>query len=141
VPVWTSHTVSRIEDRDRVEKVVIASLDEHWQVVPGTERAFGVDTVLVAVGLRSVDEIALKARLYGMDVWTAGDAHVIAEASAAIFSGRMAGREIARHLGARTEVPESWERTAEVLRARPGPVEDLDVDEYDLSVHPLIRCH
>jgi thioredoxin reductase/Fe-S-cluster-containing hydrogenase component 2 len=140
VPVWTSHSVSKIIGRDHVRQVVISKLDRHWRPVPGSERSFDVDTVLVAVGLSPVDEIALKARLYGMDVWTAGDAHAIAEASAAIFSGKMAGREIARALGADTSVPVSWERTAEVLRSRPGPVQDVSLEEHELSVHPVIRC-
>jgi thioredoxin reductase/Fe-S-cluster-containing hydrogenase component 2/bacterioferritin-associated ferredoxin len=140
VPVWTSHSVSRIIGRDHVRQVVISKLDRRWRPVPGSERSFDVDTVLVAVGLSPVDEIALKARLYGMDVWTAGDAHVIAEASAAIFSGKMAGREIARALGADTSVPGSWDRTAEVLRSRPGPVQHVPLEEHELSVHPVIRC-
>jgi len=140
VPVWTSHSVSKILGRDHVRQVVISELDRRWRPVPGSERSFDVDTVLVAVGLSPVDEIALKARLYGMDVWTAGDAHVIAEASAAIFSGKMAGREIARALGAQTTVPGSWEKTAEVLRSRPGPVRHVPHEEHELPVHPVIRC-
>jgi Fe-S-cluster-containing hydrogenase component 2 len=140
VPVWTSRSVARIEGRDHVERVVTVALDRSWSPVPSTERSFDVDTVLVAVGLTPVNEIALKARLYGMDVWTAGDADVIAEASAAIFSGKMAGRDIARFLGAETLVPGSWEATAEELRSRPGRTEAESIEEHELPVHPVIRC-
>jgi len=140
VPVWTSHSVSRIEGAGRVERVAIAALDSSWLEIPGTERSFDVDTVLVAVGLTPVDEIAVKARAYGMRVWTAGDADRIAEASAAMFSGKMAGREIAAALGASAEVPEAWRRTAEVLRSKPGRTVPETVREHDLPVHPVIRC-
>lgn len=140
VPVWTSHTVVRIEGDAHAERVVIGRLDSDFRLVEHTRRTFDVDTVLVAVGLTPVNEIALKARLYGMDVWTAGDADTIAEASAAIFSGKLAGRSIARHLGVDTQVPSSWQSTAEVLRSRPGPVQDVELTAHDLPVQPLIRC-
>jgi ferredoxin len=141
VPVRTSHSVIEVGGVDHVERVVIAALDARWRPRRGTEREFDVDTVLVAVGLTPVDELAVKARLYGMQVWSAGDAHLIAEASAAIFSGKMAGREIARALGAPTTVPAAWEATAGMLRSRPGRIGDVQVPEHDLPVHPLIRCH
>jgi NADPH-dependent 2,4-dienoyl-CoA reductase/sulfur reductase-like enzyme/Fe-S-cluster-containing hydrogenase component 2 len=140
VPVWTSHTVTRIEGDAHVERVAIAGLDRRWRPRPGTARIFDVDTVLVAVGLSPVDEIASKARQYGMQVWTAGDADRIAEASAAIFSGKMAGREIARALGRETDVPQAWHSTAEVLRSKPGRTAREQIPEHDLAVHPLIRC-
>jgi Fe-S-cluster-containing hydrogenase component 2/bacterioferritin-associated ferredoxin len=140
VPVWTSHTVVRIEGVEHVERVVIGAVGEDFALVPGTERTFDVDTVLVAVGLASVDEIEKKARLYSIPVWSAGDADAIAEASAAIFSGKMAGRAIAAHLGVDTRIPDAWERTAEVLRSRPGPTAPARVREHDLPVQPLLRC-
>ncbi len=140
VPVWTSHTVVRIEGEDHARRVVVGALDRGFNLVPGTMRSMDVDTVLVAVGLTPVNEIALKARLYGMSVWTAGDADTIAEASAAIFSGKMAGRAMALHLGASTDVPASWRRTAEVLRSRPGRATEARLVEHDLAVQPLVRC-
>ena len=140
VPVWTSHTVLRAEGREGVERVVVAACDERFRPVAGTERTFDVDTLLVAVGLSSVNEILAKARQYGMRAFAAGDADEIAEASAAIFSGRIAGRSIARELGRPVDVPERWERTAAVLRSKPGPDAPDDVPELDLPVQPLIRC-
>ncbi len=75
-----------------------------------------------------------------MPVWTAGDADVIAEASAAMFSGRITGRSIAHHLGAGVGSPGSWEATASVLRSRPGRTHAGSLIEHDLPVQPLIRC-
>ncbi len=51
----------------------------------------------------------------------AGDSEEIAEASAAMFTGRIRGLEIARRLGRDVgEVPPEWHRTADVLKSRPG---------------------
>ena len=62
VPVWTSHTVLRVEGKEKVERIVIAAVDDHFKPVPGTERSFEVDTVLVAVGLSPVNELLEKAK-------------------------------------------------------------------------------
>jgi len=51
VPVWTRHTVVRAEGDETVERVITAAIDDRFQPIAGTERAFDVDTVLVAVGL------------------------------------------------------------------------------------------
>jgi len=36
---------------EAVDSVTIARIDENWRAVPGTERSFACDTVLIAVGL------------------------------------------------------------------------------------------
>jgi hypothetical protein len=79
--------------------VTIAALDPNWKVVPGTHRTFDVDTVLIAVGLAEVNEFYTKARDWGMEVYSAGDAGEIAEASAAMFTGKIQGLKIAASLG------------------------------------------
>jgi sarcosine oxidase subunit alpha len=140
VPVWTSHTILRVEGREKVERVVIAAIDERFQPVAGTERAFDVDTVLIAVGLSPVDELLVKAREYGMRVYAAGDTSEIAEASAAIFSGRITGRRIARDLGMEVPIPSDWEGFGEVLKhhgSEPALFRPVDTGE---PVFPLIRC-
>jgi NADPH-dependent 2,4-dienoyl-CoA reductase/sulfur reductase-like enzyme len=80
VPVLTSHTVKRAEGRDRVEAVTIVQVDAGFREIPGTERTFEADTLLVAVGLSPVDELADQARRFRMAVYAAGDALEIAEA-------------------------------------------------------------
>ncbi len=121
VPIYTSHTVLAAHGTDSVESVTIAHIDGDFRPVPDTERTFACDTVLIAVGLDPVDEFAEAATRHGFRVYAAGDAEEIAEASAAIFSGRIAGRRIALELGAAADpVPEDWERTAELLKSRPG---------------------
>ncbi len=140
VPVYTSHTVLRVDGKGRVEKVTIAAIDKKWQPVEGTERTFDVDTVLIAVGLSPVDELYHKAKEYSFPVWSAGDAEEIAEASAAIFSGKIVGRKILDHLGYEAEIPHEWHATGEILRSKPGPHSDFTITEKPGAVYPIIRC-
>lgn len=123
VPIHTRHTVVSANGKAEVESVTIAELDSAWQVVSGTERTFACDTVLVAVGLEPCDEFLKKAREYGLPVFAAGDAEEIAEASAAMFTGKIRGMEIAKFLGRDVgEIPVEWHHTAEVLKSRPGAI-------------------
>ncbi len=141
VPVWTSHTVVRAEGEGSLEKVTIAGIDERFQVITGTHRTFEVDTLLIAVGLSSINELNEKAKQYGMKVFTAGDSHEIAEASAAIFSGRIVGREVAGELGLDVQIPDDWHTTAEVLRSRPGETVQRDhIEPEGSESFPLFRC-
>jgi NADPH-dependent 2,4-dienoyl-CoA reductase/sulfur reductase-like enzyme/NAD-dependent dihydropyrimidine dehydrogenase PreA subunit/bacterioferritin-associated ferredoxin len=140
VPVWTSHTVLRAEGGERVERVIVANVDETFRPIAGTERAFDVDTVLIAVGLSPVDELLQKARQYGMNVYAAGDSEEIAEASAAIFSGKITGRRIARDIGMDVPIPSHWEDLAGVLKHKPGPAAPFSPTDLDAPVYPVIRC-
>ncbi|MGI5860887.1 MAG: FAD-dependent oxidoreductase [Myxococcales bacterium] len=141
VPIYTSHTVVSANGKEEVESVTIAALDQNWKTIPGSERTFKCDTVLVAVGLEPVDEFLRKAREYGLPVFAAGDAEEIAEASAAMFTGRIRGLEIARTLGRDVgDVPAEWSHTAEVLKSRPGAVITEEIPEKNEGVYPVIHC-
>ena len=140
VPIWTSHTILRAEGNKELERVVVAECDGRFQPVPGTERIFEVDTLLIAVGLSPVNELSAMAREAGITLYEAGDSAQIAEASAAIFSGRIAGRTIATDLGNPRPVPQQWERTGAVLRSRPGRQFPLDLAEPDQPVFPILSC-
>jgi NADPH-dependent 2,4-dienoyl-CoA reductase/sulfur reductase-like enzyme/Fe-S-cluster-containing hydrogenase component 2/bacterioferritin-associated ferredoxin len=141
VPVYTSHTIVSANGRDDVESVTIAAIDENWQPIAGTGKTFECDTVLVAVGLDPCDEFLRKAREFGLPVVAAGDAEEIAEASAAMFTGRIRGLEIARRLGRDVgDVPPEWHRTAEVLKSRPGATITEDVPEQDAGCFPVFHC-
>jgi sarcosine oxidase, subunit alpha len=141
VPIHTGHTVVSANGHEDVESVTIARLDPAWKVVPGTQRTFACDTVLVAVGLESCDEFLRKARDYGLPVFAAGDAEEIAEASAAMFMGKIRGLEIAKALGRDVgEVPQAWHRTAEVLKARPGATVTEEIPEDEKGVFPVFHC-
>jgi len=141
VPIYTSHTIVSANGEDQVESVTIAEIDNNWQPVPDTERTFDCDTVLVAVGLEPVDEFVDKAKTFGLPVYAAGDAEEIAEASAAMFTGRIRGLEIARALGRDVgEIPPEWYRTADILKSRPGAVVTEDIPDENKGVFPILHC-
>lgn len=141
VPIFTSHTVLSANGKEEVESVTIAAVDHNFTPVRGTEKTLACDTVLVAVGLDPVDEFFKKAHEYGLPVLAAGDAEEIAEASAAMFTGKIRGLEIARRLGRDVgEVPPEWHRTAEVLKSRPGAAVTEDIPEAHRGVFPVFHC-
>ena len=141
VPIYTSHTVVSANGEESVESVTIARLNERFQPIPGTERSFGCDTVLIAVGLDPVNEFYLKAKEFGITAFAAGDAEEIAEASAAIFSGKIKGLEVARALGyAVGEIPIDWYRTAEILKSKPGKTVEEHLPEAENGVVPVFHC-
>lgn len=51
IPLYLSHTITKIVGKDNLEKVIISKVDENRQVIPGTEKEFEVDTLLLSVGL------------------------------------------------------------------------------------------
>ena len=51
IPLYLSRSVLRVEGRGRVEKVVLAAVDEKMKFIPGTEMEFECDTLLLSVGL------------------------------------------------------------------------------------------
>jgi len=141
VPIYTSHTVISANGEEQVKSVTIAEIDEQFQPIPGTEESYTCDTILIAVGLDPVNEFTAKAKEYGFTVFDAGDAEEIAEASAAIFSGKIKGVEIARVLGIDAEeVPAEWARTAEILRSHPGATVAEEVPTQEEGVFPILHC-
>ncbi|MHA1200444.1 MAG: 2Fe-2S iron-sulfur cluster-binding protein, partial [Candidatus Heimdallarchaeaceae archaeon] len=142
VPIFTRHTVIAVHGKDHVDSVTISEIDAKFQPVKGTERTFEVDTVLIAIGLDPVNEFYHKAKEFCMDVWAAGDAYEIAEASSAMFSGKIAGMKIARSLGLTDEeVPKEWELKAEVLKSHPGPVVKRNKPIKEEGVYPVFHCN
>ena len=141
VPVFTSHTIVESLGKDYVEKVVIAQVDKNFKPIPGTERQYDCDTVLIAVGLDPVNEFTGQAERVGLPVFSAGDAQEIAEASAAIFSGKISGRKIAGFLGKQTEeIPTDWATIEEILKSRPGAVKEQVIPDLEVGVFPIMHC-
>ncbi len=141
IPIWTAHTILKAEGDGKLEKVTIAAIDKTFTPQPDTEQSFDCDTLLVAVGLAPVDELLEKARQFGFSAYAAGDADVIAEASAAIFSGRIIGRKMLQDIGHDIEVPQEWYDILDMLRAKPGPMHELGYfKKDDAKIYPVIRC-
>ncbi len=141
VPIYTSHTILSANGTDQVESVTVAQIDEQFCPIPKTEKSFSCDTVLIAVGLDPVDEFTVKAKEYGMSVFAAGDAEEIAEASAAMYAGKIKGLEVARALGVDVgEVPAEWKRTAEILKSHPGETGREQIPPWEEGVFPILHC-
>ena len=140
IPVYTSHTVLRAEGKDHLERVITAQINDKFQPINGTEAVYEADTLLIAVGLTPVDELRQQAEKYKIKTYAAGDADIIAEASAAMISGRMAARKILKDMGYNVEIPPEWNELLDILRSRPGPIKDLYTIPKDKEVYPIIRC-
>ncbi len=61
IPLMLSHTVSEIKGRDRVEGVVISQVDGNMKAIPGTEKEYECDTLLLSVGLIPENELSRSA--------------------------------------------------------------------------------
>ncbi len=141
VPIYTRHTILAAHGREHVEAVTIGKIDDNFQLCPGTEQTFSVDTLLIAVGLDPVNEFSQKALSYGMNLYQAGDAEEIAEASAAMFSGKIKGLEIARALGATSEeVSADWTDKSEILKSPGGTTFPHKVVKNTEGVYPVLHC-
>ena len=141
VPIHTRHTVVSANGVDHVESVTIAALDPDGAIVPGSERSFACDTLLIAVGLNPCDEFYHKALTFGMQAFAAGDAAEIAEASAAIFSGKIQGVSIARALELEVpDIPEEWARIEQILKSKPGPATEEVTPEAGEGVSVVFHC-
>ncbi|PAB55936.1 NAD(P)/FAD-dependent oxidoreductase [Anaeromicrobium sediminis] len=71
IPLLLSHTITEIKGRDRVEGIVIAQVDEKFKPIPGTEKEFECDTLLLSVGLIPENELSVQAGV-DMDRITSG---------------------------------------------------------------------
>ncbi|MGP1376519.1 MAG: NAD(P)/FAD-dependent oxidoreductase [Bulleidia sp.] len=51
IPLFLSHTVTKIFGHDRLERIELTQVDENRRPIAGTERIFDVDTLLLSCGL------------------------------------------------------------------------------------------
>ncbi|MDO4587346.1 MAG: FAD-dependent oxidoreductase [Planctomycetia bacterium] len=63
IPLFLSHTVVDVKGKQRLEKVVIAQVDENRRPIPETEKEFDCDTLLLSVGLIPENELSKMAKL------------------------------------------------------------------------------
>ncbi len=120
VPIYTSHTILAAHGSDHLEGITFAEIDQNRQTVAGSEKELEVDVLCIAVGLTPLTEILFQvgcrmvyiAELGGhvalrnetletsvKNVFVAGDAGGIEEASAAMVEGSIAGLTAALNLG------------------------------------------
>ncbi len=120
VPILTSHTIKEVHGKEWVEGATIVEVDSNFNMIKGSERRLDVDLVCIAVGLSPSIELPAQAgaktayipELGGFvpihdrflrtsleNVYVAGDASGIEEATTAMFEGRIAGAEASASLG------------------------------------------
>ena len=63
IPLYLSHTVTRIDGDGRVTGVQISKVDENKRPIKGTEKYFPCDTVLFSVGLIPENELTKNAEI------------------------------------------------------------------------------
>ena len=61
IPVYTSHTITKIIGKNRVEKIIISEIGKDNKPLPGTEKEFEADTLLLSVGLIPENELSIMA--------------------------------------------------------------------------------
>jgi thioredoxin reductase len=61
IPLFLSHTVTKIHGQTRLEGVTVSRVDEHLKPIPGTEKDYACDTLILSVGLIPENELALMA--------------------------------------------------------------------------------
>ncbi len=58
IPLMLQHTIIKINGKERVESVVVVETDENKSPIPGTEKTYECDTVLLSVGLIPENELS-----------------------------------------------------------------------------------
>ena len=65
IPLLLSHSVTDIQGKTRVDKVIVSEIDNERNIIPGTEKVFECDTVLLSAGLIPENELINAA---GIDI-------------------------------------------------------------------------
>ena len=61
IPLYLSHTITDIQGKDRLERVVVSEVGPDRRPIPGTEMVFDCDTLLLSVGLIPENELTRRA--------------------------------------------------------------------------------
>jgi len=137
VPILTSHTIAEARGSDCVEEAIVIALDNNYQTIAGTEKAFNVDLICIAVGLSPeaglcrmagcqfeyLQELGGHVPIHDErmetsvpDLYVAGDLAGVEEASTAMEEGRLAGLAASTALGYISE--REFEEKAHVIQQR-----------------------
>ncbi len=142
VPIYTAHTILSANGSEEVESVTIAQVDASFNPLPGTERSFDCDTVLIAVGLDPVNEFTQKARDFGLPVFSRRRCRRDRRG----FGGNLLRQD--PRPGDRTQPsaqrPAMYRRagihTGDILKSKPGKVEGETQPEDLVGVVPIMHC-
>jgi sarcosine oxidase subunit alpha len=142
VPILTNHTIISANGMDKVESITIGQLDEKGTITSGSEKTFPCDTILIAVGLNPVDEFYHKAKQFGFKVWAAGDAQEIAEASAAIYTGKIEAIKILNEMNySHDSNLKDLEKKAKLMKKKPPSPKIFELPKEEEGVMPIFHCN
>ena len=68
IPLYLSHTVTAVHGDNRLTGVTVSRVDEHLRPVPGTEKEYKCDTLILSVGLIPENELTRKADITISDI-------------------------------------------------------------------------
>ena len=61
IPLYLSHTVTEIHGNSRLTGVTVSQVDEHMKPIPGTEKEYSCDILILSVGLIPENELSIDA--------------------------------------------------------------------------------
>ena len=143
VPIYLNHTIVKADGPGYVDTAIISEVDKNFDPIVGTEKIFDVDVVCIAVGLSPLVEILGESdvkieyipELGGYvpihdenmktnidNIYIAGDASSIEEATSAILEGRIAAINVLKSLGDSYDEDSLTKAKEELSQLRAGPV-------------------
>ncbi len=143
VNIYLKHTIVKADGLGYVENAVISEVDDHFKPIVGTEKIFDVDTVCIAVGLSPLIEILGESgvkidyipelggyvpihdenmKTSNDNIYVAGDASSIEEATSAILEGRIAAINVLKSLNKPYDKNTLSQAKDELNQLRSGPV-------------------
>ena len=141
VPFFLSHAIFSANGSEHVESITIAKVDENLEPILNTQKTITCDCLLIAVGLNPVNEFYKKAVEFGFSVEAAGDAEEIAEASAAIISGKIKAIKILNKLSGKSlEDIARLNMQKEVFASKPGAIHINPISQPQMAMFPVFHC-
>lgn len=61
IPLYLSHTITNIHGDSRLTGVTVSEVDEKMRPIPGTEKEYSCDTLILSVGLIPENELSMDA--------------------------------------------------------------------------------
>lgn len=61
IPLYLSHTITNIKGQSRLEGITVSKVDEKFKPIPGTQKDYTCDTLILSVGLIPENELSLAA--------------------------------------------------------------------------------
>lgn len=60
IPLYLSHTVTNVIGKEKLERIELSKVDEHFTPIKGSKQYFDVDVLLLSIGLTPVTDLLTK---------------------------------------------------------------------------------